>query len=121
MYNSLLINPGHLPKFELCKRLTEIGFPETHLSWCHMGDTRYAPNDGDVQITDIPKHSPRRKEYMIAVCPSVMEMLDAIRAARRYLALREFSNQKEPHESLPNFLAKWVIEDYENNYLSFSE
>ena len=60
------------------------------------------------------------------VCPSVMEMLDALRVDRRKIALIRYTQQEEdPRRSLhaiglPDFLADFVVWDHENGYGSFA-
>ena len=71
------MNANHYPSLELCKKLKEIGFPnKTMLSWCDFSMNR--AEGVNPKITDVELGTPRREDKFIAVCPSVMEMLDVI-------------------------------------------
>lgn len=61
-------NPLHYPSLELCKKLTEIGFPDV---WRCIWSTG--------NIYDTPyKCNPERGDLRFYVCPSVMDMIDII-------------------------------------------
>lgn len=122
------MNPSHFPSLELCKKLTEIGFPEA--TSCHwrkdskgVYDTTFWPwNDESF------------------VCPSVMEMLDVIprikidwysyginiwiTQSRKYIVWYRINDKNKISSSfqswtLPNALAEMILWLHENNYISF--
>lgn len=67
--NSPYMNPLHYPDLERCKKLTEIGFPETEN---YLYENLYIVKKGlDVDLA-------RHNKVPVFVCPSVMEMLDVI-------------------------------------------
>lgn len=130
------MNPLHYPDLERCKKLTEIGFPETDLfysRWANKARVEYYIN---------------RKEYGNKedrfLCPSVMEMLDVIpctivykkheKKETRYFRLeKENADEWEAkyndvfHQTctermkwtLPNALADLIFWLVENKYLKF--
>ena len=67
------MNTNHYPSLELCKKLTEIGFPETEKVFAKL--VQFKKEDPEHEISD-------RFQDMLwecvwdYVCPSVMEMLD---------------------------------------------
>lgn len=65
LFNFLNMNPSHYPSLELCKKLTEIGFPDTE-------NIRYEDDKKWIWY-----NSPECYEWDY-VCPSVMEMLDVM-------------------------------------------
>lgn len=114
----------HFPSLDLCKKLTEIGFPTT---FQHIWDSWWTV----IWCWEIP-------EWMY-VSPSVMEMLDVmpkwitterpnhlsivsdwagwiIRYASFIFAVKNIEN-----ESLPNALAEMILWLHENNYISFNK
>lgn len=64
------IKSEHYPSLELCKKLTEIGFPETAINYEQLK----TDEEADFSIWYFAKSS----AYNIYRCPSVMEMLDVI-------------------------------------------
>lgn len=62
------MNSSHYPSLELCKKLTEIGFPKNTDAVFHKN------------LDDNPRHwdSSTMQRIHYYVCPSVMEMLDVI-------------------------------------------
>lgn len=100
------MNISHYPSLELCKKLTEAGFPETELwifdtrkSWkshnCpyinEYDERKFIPfwnieiGDWELEITNF-KDNPSEwyNESSPLVCPSVMELLDRIKLNEKY-------------------------------------
>ena len=94
------MTPLHYPSLELCKKLTEAGFPETQLwifdtrkSWkkyncpyvSEYEEPKFIPFwnikiwESELEITDF-KNNPSAwyNESLPLVCPSIMELLDEI-------------------------------------------
>lgn len=126
------MNTSHFPDLERCKKLTDVGFPETQMEriqnsfskdWIWMTDK--ARNelfdkrcfDNLFSTADVKRH------YR---CPSVMEMLDAIEW-RNIRLLKWEQNWVETQDTClnwhafiwtpPNALADMYIWLKENNYL----
>jgi hypothetical protein len=59
---SLLMNNLHYPDFERCKKLTEIGFPDTVLTIDRAGQLALLPSVMEL-LDVIPKIIPRRDKY----------------------------------------------------------
>ncbi len=114
----------HYPSLELCKKLTEIGFPTT---FQHIGDSGWTV----IWCGEIP-------EWMY-VSPSVMEMLDVMpdTIAQEYL-LNFWKNNDSQYwvqyeevnghsiwecwkwfSNLPNALAEMILWLHENKYITF--
>lgn len=107
------MNTSHYPSLELCKKLTEIGFPETEYK-----PTQYL-----------------NSEFNEYVCPSVMEMLDVmprtieknmfLECNHRYVWYVNRYYDTSVHEicwsdkTLPNALAEMILWLKENNYINF--
>ncbi len=95
------MNTNHYPNLELCRKLTEAGFPETQLwifdtrkSWkkyncpyvSEYEEPKFIPFwnikiwESELEITDF-KNNPSAgyNESLPLVCPSVMELLDEIK------------------------------------------
>jgi hypothetical protein len=89
------MNTSHYPSLELCKRLTEAGFPETEIMRDSINPYRIWWQD---------------------VCPSIAELLDSLREDRRRVAHRQYSELKDD-TSFPDYLAEFYLFDKENNYL----
>lgn len=118
------MNTLHYPSLELCKKLTEIGFPATEKVIDEFGN-----------IYDIAPWN----EWFIM--PSVMEMLDVMPnyiekwPIRYYLAIwwdrcvqyypDNFNAIKPPiadfRWTIPNALAEMVLYLHENKYISFTK
>lgn len=122
------MNTTHYPSLELCKKLTEIGFPDTLLS------------NGSWWIDSIPYSTYAKWETSRTVCPSVMEMLDVMPELLNIQSLDErFPNSYldislrswywtvlywwrwTEDKQLPNALAEMVLWLVENNYISFNK
>lgn len=129
------MNTSHYPSLELCKKLTEIGFPMTQNIKLFCWDSWYKNAVYNEEI-----HSDKY-DY---VCPDIMEMLDVMPndlsdwidnaiclifwkhfdADTFYVCYQEEWNTKTESYfrwTLPNTLAEMVIWLYENNYISFSK
>jgi len=128
------MNTSHYPSLELCKKLTEIGFPITEKFWQYW------------KICDAFHDCMIHSEA--SVCPSVMEMLDVMPQsiiewvlqishdchddgswdlywAVEYSAWQSWSFPMESCDDdkwwLPNALAEMVIWLHQNNYISFNK
>jgi hypothetical protein len=115
---------------ELCKKLSEIGFPETeNICFSLLVNPEWA-----IQIQN--KKDILWTAYISYKCPSVMEMLDEILEKLGTLDCIEiwFDDNKwtsfikylPTHTyihwySLPNALAEMILWLHENNYISFSK
>ena len=116
------MNNNHYPSLELCKKLKEIGFPETEHSFNHRA---------------WPEHC----YWLIVDCeimPSVMEMLDVMPELlhlwpwknniplriywKNCVSYHETFNApiKEFKNTLPNALAEMILWLVENNHLTFN-
>lgn len=114
------MNPLHYPDLERCKKLTEIGFPETELfysRWANKARVEYFINREE--------YSKRDDRFL---CPSVMEMLDVIglhviitKKDNHAMVTVEIPWMKPVHfvDTLPNALADLTIWLHENKYLKF--
>ena len=119
------MNPLHYPSLELCKKLTEIWFPDTLLS------------NGSWWIDSIPYSTYAKWETSRTVCPSVMEMLDVIpwwietedwvcnlvlRKERWWENWYYDKNWSAMifNDTLPNTLAKMILWLVEDKYLTFN-
>lgn len=112
-----MTNKSHYPSLELCKKLTEIGFPTT---FQHIWDSLWTV----IWCLEVP-------EWMY-VCPSVMEILDVMPQSVNWWVL---SIHKDPDiwicmydkpfeqaeisswDTLSDAIAEMYIHLYENNYL----
>lgn len=121
----------HFPSLDLCKKLTEIWFPETH--YLYLADWTYV-RDWFIWTTD------EKNLWFNAVCPSVMEMLDEIPIEIKkddiWYMLVVWGNwcvQYYPDNfnsfhipladfrwNIPNALAEMILWLHKNNYISFS-
>ena len=106
------MNPLHYPSIELCKKLTEAGFPETEYK-----PTQYL-----------------NSEFNEYVCPSVMELLDEMPKYVKWIPLQvdywtgqwtycthcyvKYSWLNYTWLDLPNALAEMWLWLKENNYLT---
>jgi len=130
--NFLTMKTSHYPSLELCKKLTEIGFPETYSRWYWNCENSYSiwaqhPRPKDWEHPEIP-------------CPSVMEMLDVI-PDNIHIWQHQYSWRMSPyslayipnqsHEQwdsliipitqwIPNALAEMILWLHENKYISLS-
>lgn len=117
----------HYPSLELCKKLTEIGFPES--KYFYLADW-IKESDWFIWTTDEPHI------YFNAVCPSVMEMIDIIPDSihdkiwqKKWLEIgKKFvaysTNWMAVHMvdwPIPNALAEMILWLHENNYISFTK
>lgn len=113
----------HFPSLELCKKLTEIGFPETENrisdEWIHT-EEQYIN-------WDIPSEN--------YVCPSVMEMIDVLPEIIEDKYGIDYRLSISPHGcwyeefcndtiglfqwKIPKALAEVTIWLYENKYITF--
>lgn len=59
------MNTSHYPSLELCKKLTESGFPDTEYNYIQ-------DINGDTIVITHPEYD---TENFISICPSVMELL----------------------------------------------
>ena len=103
------MNPLHFPSLELCKKLTEVWFPETK----HY-------------VSDSMKTSLHAWQY---VYPTIMEMIDIIPRGRWieilqdgwFVVKQSYTDEWDESEcienELPNALAKQILWLKENNYL----
>lgn len=135
------MNSSHYPSLELCKKLTEIGFPETEKQWrISWFWKEYILSENWIDTEEVKK--------FVWVCPSIMEMLDVIPQSIKEWVLQishdchddwswdlywavEYSAWQSwsfPIEScdddkwwLPNALAAIVIWLHQNNYISFNK
>lgn len=114
------MNKNHLPSIELCRKLTEIGFPPTSVHY-----------DGPMEY----------READIYIIPSVMEMLDVIPTSmiingnkqrlkinsvqweitKFWIRFWEETNFYDWYGTLPNALAEMILWLHENKYLSFNK
>ena len=108
------MNSTHYPSLELCKKLTEDGFPETYLSM--------------ISWVIQEKRGVSSIEYFQGVvplvCPSVMELLDELPT---FVAIEKEDNwtyscykfdfTPSYNWALPNALAEMWLWLKENNYL----
>ena len=131
------MNTSHYPSLELCKKLTEIGFPDTGHS-TYDGKKLCEPNMVMVRyaLSDYDKLVRVRKEWEY-VCPSIMEMLDVMPniidkgSEWFYLVISKNSacfertlyadvfHLCEFYQKLPNALAEMILWLHENNYINF--
>lgn len=121
------MNESHYPSLELCKKLKEIGFPDTEYSYVQ-----------DLDWKDfIYKYKDYGRDEYTSVCPSVMEMLDVIpyhiqfdwmganvhftkRGDGEYISYYSWkSSYYKGKNTLPNALAEMIIWLYENKHLTF--
>ena len=118
------MNSSHYPSLELCRKLTSIGFPDTEKKWYKFDFDSYGINSF-------------KTEPFVALCPSVMEMLDVMpylswfawisieKATANYIVSYRISYWNDAYEvtksSLPNALAEMILWLHENNYISFSK
>ena len=120
------MNPLHYPSLELCKKLQEVGFPETTISIVQ-----------DFNWKDfICDHYEYNREDFIACCPSVMEMLDVMpwvistKWDNYFLSVDKFwtcaTYETLDRKTLlfcvggiPNALAEMILWLVENKHLSF--
>ena len=140
------MNPLHYPSLELCKKLTEIGFPKT---FCWYTNARPCYDDEeDAMIVEkkpfIMGYDFIPTEYWAEryACPSVMEMLDVIPRVhpedewiynfiqRCYQGQNVFQTWYVPNYhradnicefywTLPDALAEMILWLVENKHLSF--
>lgn len=111
------MNTSHYPNLELCRKLTEIGFPETEI------------------LMDVDSWTPQRQSQSFLWCPSVMEMLDVMpkEINWRLLIIISYGDERinlwywdetkipDKNWPLPNALAEMILFLHENNYISFSK
>lgn len=126
LFNYYFMNSSHYPSLELCKKLTEIGFPISEKFWQYW------------KICDAFHDCMIHSEA--SVCPSVMEVLDVMptiwwdtpKIVKNYLwwyVAYEWENHeiiwawwnKWQCDNLPNALAEMILWLHENNYISFSK
>lgn len=142
------MNSLHHPDIERCKKLTEIGFPETELVFSDWEEDDYWNRYQTWDIILRGRWVPEPKPYF--VCPSVMEMLDVIENWKRNKRNEEgeerinisdneigiyirdshckcweycwgYKNisRKKDSDTLPNALADLIMWLHENNYIKF--
>lgn len=90
------MNTSHYPSIELCKKLTEIGFPTT---FQHTWDSLWTV----IWCLEVP-------EWMY-VCPSVMEMLDVMPKSFVY-EHKLFKRAYELEIKWNNYASKYMVEYY---------
>ena len=122
------MNTSHYPSLELCKKLTEIGFPDTEfIIWEYNWRTKIWWN---AETNDI------------FFCPSIMEMLDVMpewlfiyrlkkaktwnyKLWRAYtvstINCKDISNNKTSWDTLPNALAEMILWLHENKHITFTK
>lgn len=120
------MTPTHYPSLDRCQKLTELGFPHTAMhfeKWCESFTDTESSYDDD--------------EY---VCPSVMEMLDAMPESIEYRdgeivtawrhigtiwvsydydGLAQVKFDYKDSWNLPNAIADLIIWLVENSHLTF--
>jgi hypothetical protein len=126
------MNNSYYPSLELCKKLTEIGFPECRRCYSRYFDWKLDKDEEWVIFA-------WALNWVTYVCPSVMEMLDVMpieikTSAYRYV-LTTFPNsvwyfnfnylpRKEKKcikWTPPNALAQMILWLVENKYLTFNK
>lgn len=133
------MNPLHYPSLELCKKLTQVGFPTT--------DNLFAfdRNPDDVTLTSYEEVEEWSFYRLLAHCPSVMEMLDVMPEFISFQGMRcnlriQMKKQcsivsyigRTPEEiqpkfiedvnfNIPNALAGMILWLVENKHLSFNK
>ena len=80
------MNTAHYPSLELCKKLTDIGFPETEKRIIYYPDI-----NNEIKTEILPKEMVQIGD----VCPSVMEMIDVLSEERKMLCLEYFTQQSD--------------------------
>lgn len=129
------MNQSHYPSLELCKKLTEIWFPKSTVnSWCDFGNISWS-----IEITDVATSSSRRRDKMIAICPSIAELLDEfpheiITELPVFLSIDKHSywwyvsytdnwllkwSKGIKNKSLPDALVEMILWLHENRYIKF--
>lgn len=106
------MNTSHYPSLELCKKLTEIGFPKTD-KICEAYPEKYPKTPWNIWLN-------------CYYSPSVMEMLDVM--PTHELEIEDIWNWSVLHSSdnrmvwtLPNALAEMILWLHENNYITFTK
>ena len=124
------MNASHYPSLELCKNLTEAGFPATEM---YIGEYRHTQLNKEFEVTI--RDSCYAWDYEtfrnVWFCPSVMELLDAIPTELEYengtLSYLWMSIDRwvwynwfhiVDYWTLPNALAEMWLWLKENKYLS---
>lgn len=121
-------NPLHYPTLDRCKKLTELGFPETINGWWRNYWSRINP---DVRIHHEKYHF---WKWRPLVLPSVIEMMDLIPKDIFY-DIFPYQEKQEyfveiisstcfksiSSDTIPNALADMIIWLVENDYLSFKK
>ena len=121
------MNTSHYPSLELCKELTDIGFPEP--------TEKYYVRDWIVDKEWMKENWP----CDCAICPSVMEMLDVMPENSKFELYNQWDNEwtvtwyytddeEQKHIqieyriwTIPNALAEMILWLHENNFISFSK
>lgn len=120
----------HYPSLELCKKLTEIGFPQTENFWTDYKFTQVKETkEYHWTIRDTIWTSDYEYIREFYLCPSVMEMLDVIPKSDIIIrwnypdwrVIHDSKNYWTRDEFLPNALAEMVLWLNDNNYISFKE
>lgn len=129
------MNSSHYPSLELCKKLTDAGFPETEAIFIQKDMF----SDDFRMIYDWDCSQYEDECYSKLRCPSVMEMLDVMPNQisdgfeKHYLIIwknyawyertrdGEVLNLCEFYQWTPDALAYCVLWLQENNYISFSK
>ena len=121
----------HYPSLELCKKLTEIGFPKTQHTYSFWWDKC----EEEFTIVDEDDDGVSRTEFYR--CPSVMEMLDELRKTDLRFCINFYSEhtivtvfiwddekmfwaEDDCDEPLPKALAQMILWLHENKYISFN-
>lgn len=85
------MKPHHYPSLELCKRLTEVGFPETEKFYCLYRHSQLSKDfNWEIRDTDGTGDYEYIKESYR--CPSIAELLDEM-----------------PHEIFKKWFWKWCL------------
>lgn len=128
------MNPLHYPSLELCKKLTEIGFPKTYMKMHWNEKYWFEPCTQWSFLSSLTGSVWKTYDYR---CPSVMEMLDVMPksieiANTKYLQLEfiwdcsvrykwdRYATVASRDESISNALAEMILWLNENKYLTFN-
>lgn len=120
------MNTSHYPSLDLCKKLTEAGFPETEKVWAKI--FQFKKEDLEYDISD--RYSDMLWECIWDyICPSIAELLDELpewmiefeRIGKEWKIWYWYEDEN-PHIiysiNLPNALAEMYLWLKENNYLT---
>ncbi len=120
----------HYPSLELCKKLTEAGFPRTEYQY-EQNNNKRSQAFWDIKFWNNWYSYTDNNWLLEAVCPSVMELLDVFPTEINWFALKIRQPRKYTVEyscnsdkifssvwTLPNALAEMWLWLKENNYLT---